>query len=644
MNSLRFSLFILLTSFAPNLFSQVRLPKVISDGVIFQRDTEIKIWGWASGNENIVLTFKENVHETQADKNGEWSIILPPQKAGGPYEMVFQASNSIVLGNILFGDVWVCSGQSNMELTMERVKEKYADVIENSENMNIRQFLVPDDYDFKVEHKDFDHGNWVSANPESLLSFSAVAYFFAKELYNQYQVPIGIINAALGGSPVEAWMSENTLKEFPAAYKELQEFKDDSLIMQIQESDRKRSDNWYKELTVKDRGLTSTPKWNDPVLENPDWKDMSIPGYWSDTPVGDTNGVVWFRKEINLTKSMVGKTAKLFLGRIVDQDYVYINGELIGTTGYQYPPRRYTVDSTILKEGKNTIAVRVINTSGKGGFVLDKPYYLAAGNDTIDLKGNWKYKLGASMKPLESQTFIRWKPGGLYNKMVAPLLNVCIKGVIWYQGESNADNPSNYRETFPAMIHNWRQSWNQGDFPFIYVQLANFMEETTEPSESKWAELRQAQLETLRIPNTGMVVTIDLGEWNDIHPLNKYDVGRRLALQARKLAYLEQNTFADSPTPDKSVFKRKKAILYFINTGKGLVAKGDRDLHYFSISGDGKNYSWAKAKIKGNRVIVWNDRIEFPIAIRYAWADNPKSANLYTLDGLPASPFEILKE
>ena len=644
MNNPRLFLIIILAFHCSYSFSQIRLPKLISDGVIFQRESEIKIWGWASPNEKINLDFRGKSFEAQASESGDWTIVLPSQNAGGPFEMVFKASNTITVKNILFGDIWVCSGQSNMELTMERVKEKYADVIANSENHDIRQFLVPDEYDFKAEHNDFDGGTWVRANPESLLGFSAVAYFFARELNQKYKVPIGIINAAVGGSPVEAWMSESALRNFPGAYDELQKFKNDGLIKQIEESDKTRSESWYKELNLKDNGLINKPKWNQPELNDSDWEIMPVPGFWSDNSTGNVNGVVWFRRDIDIPKSMIGKPAKLWLGRIVDQDFAYINGELVGTTGYQYPPRRYTVNPTILKEGKNTLAVRVINNSGKGGFIMDKPYYMAAGNDTIDLKGNWKYKLGTIMEPLAGQTFVRWKPGGLYNKMIAPLLNFKIRGIIWYQGESNADNPSDYDQTFPAMINNWRQKWNQGDFPFIYVQLANYMEETKEPVESNWAELRQAQLKTLSVENTGMVVAIDLGEWNDIHPLNKYDVGKRLALQAQKLAYREKNVFAESPVPEKSVFKQDKVEIYFRNTGNGLMAKGDKKLHYFSVSNDNKNFVWAEAKIKGNKVIVWNSGIKNPVKVRYAWADNPKSANLFTKDGLPASPFEIEKE
>lgn len=644
MNKFRLILFILLSVHISISYAQIKLPRLISDGAIFQRNSELKIWGWASANEKIQLKFNNRTYLTQADPNGDWNITLPSHKAGGPYEMVFKGSTTISVKNILFGDVWVCSGQSNMVLTMERVKEKYKTVIENSKNTNIRQFLVPENYDFKVEHKDFDQGNWVSANPESVLNFSAVAYFFAKELFKQYNVPIAIINAALGGSPVEAWMSEQALKKFPEAYNELQKFKDDNLIAEIEEADKNRSANWYSQLNKKDKGLVTSPYWYASAIDDSDWETMILPGYWSNNSLGNVNGVVWFRKEIEVPKSMLGKPANLWLGRIVDQDFAYINGELVGTTGYQYPPRRYNVNPSVLKDGKNTLAVRVINNAGKGGFVLDKPYYLAVGKDTIDLKDKWKYKLGATMNPLESQTFIRWKPGGLYNKMIAPLVNYNIKGAIWYQGESNADDPTNYHEMLTEMIGNWRQSWNQGDFPFIFVQLANYMEESNEPTESNWAELRQAQLETLSVLNSGMVVSIDLGEWNDIHPLNKEDVGRRLALQARALAYNEKNIFASSPTPASADFQQKKVYITFDHIGNGLVCKGSKKLHYFSISNDGKNFVWAKAIIRGNKVIVWNDKIKNPRIVRYAWADNPKSANLYTKDGLPASPFQIKKD
>ncbi|MDJ1472594.1 sialate O-acetylesterase [Xanthocytophaga flava] len=639
----RYAAFIFLLLVTP-IFGQIRLPRLISDGLVLQRDKPVKLWGWASAGETITLTFKGKSYPTKADQTGNWQIQLPAQSAGGPFEMVFKGSNEVKIQDVLFGDVWICSGQSNMELPMERVKEKYSSIIQTANQPTIRQFLVPDKYDFKKTHTDLESGSWVTATPQNVLSFSAVAYFFARELQTYHNVPIGLVNSALGGSPVEAWISEDALKPFPKAYEELQKFKNDSLIQAIEASDRSRTAAWYQSLNQTDMGITSQPRWTAPELNDSDWAEMSIPGYWADGPMGKKNGAVWFRKTITIPSSFVGKPVKLWMGRIVDQDSVFVNGQFVGTTGYQYPPRRYEIKPGILKEGQNTIVVRVINNADRGGFIPDKPYYLAVGADTIDLKGTWKYKLGTSIPPLQSQTFIRWKPAGLYNNMIAPLLNLSIKGVIWYQGEANANAPQEYAQTFPAMIKNWRDKWHQGDFPFLFVQLANFMEEKPTPQESNWAKLRQSQDQTLSLPNTGMAVTIDLGEWNDIHPLNKQDVGKRLALQARKIAYGEKNLVASGPTAKQAIFKPNQVTITFQHTGNGLLTRKNAKLNGFAISSDGKNFVWADAEIKGNTVVVSNKTISNPTIVRYAWADNPATANLINKEGLPATPFELKKK
>ena len=371
-----------------SLMAQIKLPRLISDGVVLQRNEKVKVWGWAAPNESIKLEFKTKIYTAKADAEGNWDIQLPAQNAGGPYEMVFKATNEIRVKDILFGDVWICSGQSNMELPMERLKEKYGAVIKNAENSNIRQFLVPDKYDFNKEQTDLDAGKWVSADPKTVLEFSGVAYFFAKAIYEKEQIPIGIINSALGGSPIESWLSEDALKAFPEAYQESQKFKNKALIQEIEAGDKKRNDDWYDVLNKTDLGLEN--HWDLAGTYDKDWDTMQIPNYWADTSLGNVNGVVWFRKEIEVPKAMVGKPAKLFMGRIVDQDFIYVNDQMIGTTSYQYPPRRYDVNADVLKEGKNTISIRVINNAGRGGFVEDKPYFLAVGNDTIDLKGTWK--------------------------------------------------------------------------------------------------------------------------------------------------------------------------------------------------------------------------------------------------------------
>ncbi len=624
---------------AVDLFGQIKLPRLISDGAVLQRDAKIKLWGWASINEAVSLHFKNKVYTTHANGSGRWEFVIPAQPSGGPFDLMFKGTNEVTIHDVLFGDVWVCSGQSNMELTMDRVKDIYSHVIANSENQNIRQFLVPDKYDFKNEHVDLEGGDWQSANPKNLLSFSAVAYFFAKEIYEKEHVPIGLINAALGGSPVEAWMSEDALISFPKLHDECLKFKNDEFIHDIETSDNKRMKDWYEELDSKDPGILSSPKWTDPKLDDNEWTEMALPGFWADTPLlKNVNGSVWFRRKFNVPKSLTKEPASLWLGRIVDQDSVFVNGKFIGTTGYQYPPRKYTINQGILNEGENLIAIRVINNSGRGGFVPDKPYFIAGPQDTINLTGLWRYKLGAAMPALAGPTAIRWKPTGLYNKMISPLLTFPIKGVIWYQGESNTKLADEYRKLFPALILSWREKWKQGDFPFLFVQLANFMEVKTAPSESDWAALRDAQLHTLAVSKTGMAVAIDLGEWNDVHPLNKLDVGKRLAIIAQHLAYNNRKIIYSGPIYQSAKVVRSKIEISFFNVGSGLIAEGG-ELKYFSIAGVDKKFVWAKAKIEGDKIMVWSDEVVSPAFVRYAWADNPQGANLYNKEGLPASPF-----
>lgn len=624
----------LIITFSVN--AQIKLPRLISDGMILQRDTKVNIWGWASANENIELDFKGKKYKTTTSEEGKWSIQLPSQKAGGPFEMTLKGTNTIVLKNILFGDVWLCSGQSNMELPMDRLKDKYKDEIAKSQNSNIRQFLVPDEYYFEKERTDFSSGSWVEANPVNVLQFTGVGYFFANEIYEKYKIPIGLINSALGGSPAESWINEEGIKKFPDYYQEYLKFKDGKLEKQIDENDRKVNSEWYKLLNETDLGLKN--KWKNST-DISDWKTMNIPGYWADGELGNLNGSVWFKKEFVL-ENLKENQAKLILGRIVDADSVFVNGNFVGTTSYQYPPRIYSFNTNILKEGKNEITVRVINNSGRGGFVTDKPYELIIGDKTIDLKGNWNYQLGSKMLPLPGQTFVRWKPVGLYNAMIAPLKNYPLKGVLWYQGESNTKNPSEYLSLMETLIETWRNQLQQEKLPFLLVQLTNYMDPKPEPQESNWAALRQQQTNLLRVPNTGLAVTIDLGEWNDIHPLNKYDVGKRLALQARKLVYGEKKIIASGPL-FKSVKKEgNKLIIDFSDIGTGLEIKNGNELKEFAIAGNDGKFVWAKAVIEGDKVIVSSDLVPNPVKVRYAWADNPDTANLYNKENLPASPFE----
>ncbi len=630
---------------AQTAFCKVRLPHLISDGMVLQRDADVKIWGWAKSGEKITINFNGKKYNATTGKCGRWVVTLSDLEAGGPYNMKIIASNEIVIKDVLIGDVWVCSGQSNMVLPMKRVEDLYEDEIAHAENPFIRHFFVPERYDFNAPREDLEWGKWKSVNPENIIHFTATGYFFAKKLYEKYQVPVGLINASIGGTPIDAWLSENALKEFPASLEIAEKFKDSAYVNKIVREDKARINKWYSLLKQLDRGYSNPEEtWFDPGYDASAWATMELPAFWEDEGLEDIDGVVWFRKEVDVPASMIGKPVRLLMGRIVDSDSVYINGVFVGTISYQYPPRKYDVPKDLLKEDKNTIVVRVVNNIGRGGFIKDKPYKLMAGVQEIDLRGQWQYKLGAKMDPLAGQTFVQYKPLGLYNGMIAPLLNYRIKGVIWYQGESDAWEPVEYRKIFPALINDWRQNWNQGKFPFLFVQLPNFMDPKNQPSESNWALLREAQLKTLSVPNTGMVVAIDIGEWNDIHPLNKEDVGNRLALTARKVAYGDEDVIYSGPIYKCMKIKGNKIIVTFTNTGGGLIVKGGGKLKYFAICGPDRKFIWANAKIEDNKVIIWNDNIGSPVAVRYAWADNPKGANLYNKEGLPASPFRTDNE
>ena len=625
--------------FSSVAFCRIRLPRLISDGMVLQKGDSAKIWGWAAADEKVTITFNGKTYSDTTSTDGKWAVTLSELKAGGPYKMEITGSNSITLKDILIGEVWVCSGQSNMDLPMSRVEERYEDVIANSNNPSIRRFFVSRRYNFNTPQEDLESGFWEPANPESVRNFTATGYFFAKALYEKYKVPIGLIHASVGGSPAEAWLSEDALKEFPSYLETAKKFKNSDYLNSIEKKDKAVSDAWYSLLQQKDKGLAKGQKpWFDPTYDASDWATMNVPGYWADGPLGNVNGVVWFRKEIDVPAAMTGKPARLLLGRVVDSDRTYVNGKFIGSVSYQYPPRKYDVPENLLKAGKNIIVVRVVNNIGRGGFIPDKPYQLSAAGHTIDLKGPWKYKLAATMDPLPGKTFIEWQPLGLYNGMIAPLLNYTIKGVIWYQGESNTGRPREYRKLFPSLIADWRRQWNLGDFPFLYVQLANYMQAKDQPSESNWAELREAQLQTLSVPNTAMAVAIDIGEWNDVHPLDKEDVGKRLALGAQKVAYRDETVVYSGPIYQSMKIEGNRITLAFTHIGGGLIAKGG-ELKEFAIAGVDKKFVWATAKIQGDKVVVWNDDVPNPIAVRYAWADNPEGANLYNKEGLPASPF-----
>ncbi|HMO62556.1 MAG TPA: sialate O-acetylesterase [Ferruginibacter sp.] len=618
--------------------SQVRLPRLIRDSMILQRDTELQIWGWARPKEKVKLWFQQKKYTAVTGADGKWQIKLPPTKAGGPHTMKIVASNSITINNILTGDVWLCSGQSNMVHQMALHSISYAQDIEQANYPEIRQFWIPTITDLTGPKDDLPTGFWKWANPQDVKQFSVAAYFFARSLYEQYHIPIGIINSSVGGPPIEAWISEEGLKDFDGLTSTLQKNKDTAYV----NSTNRKAIAANSMPEPDDKAVKEAVHWYDTSYIPKGWRNINIPGYWEDQGIKNLDGIVWYRKEVSIPASMTGTAATVFLGRIVDADMLYINGIKVATTSYQYPQRRYAVPRGILKPGKNIVIIKVTNYSGKGGFVPDKPYYLVAGTDTLDLKGTWQYKVGAvfipKQGPIQKGIAAQDEPTSLYNAMIAPLIHYRIKGMLWYQGEGNIARPAEYEKLLPALIADWRNKWKQPNAPFLYVQLPNYGDMNYLPSESNWARLRESQLKTLSVANTAMAVTIDLGEWNDIHPDNKKDIGLRLAVAAKKIVYNEAIVHS-GPLYQSSAIEGNKVVITFTHTGSGLITNDGEPPGEFAIAGADKKFKWAKAKINGNTIIVWNENVPEPLYVRYAWADNPVHPNVYNKEGLPASPF-----
>ncbi len=598
------------------LFANVRLPKLISDRMVLQRDVELKIWGWADAGERVTVRFQGNYYDTEPNAEGKWFVTLPPQKAGGPFVMEV---NEIVIRDILIGDVWLCSGQSNQETPIARLVDRYPE-INVSNNHLIRHYKVPTQNTVEsVKEEIAGDARWYSATASDVMNWTALAYFYAQEAYAHTNVPVGMLVSSLGGSAIESWISQEHLKEFPRLFIDQEALAG----MRSAETD-KGANKWF----LKD--------WDDSG-----WATMNVPGRWKENGINN-KGVVWHRKEFDLPASMDRKHAKLYMGTLVDSDSIFVNGHFVGTTGYMYPPRKYDIPGGILRQGKNNITVRLTANSGNGEFTEDKPFKIVGDDVEINLTGVWKYKVGKDLDEVKRYadrlTNLRTAGSGLYNGMIYPIRDYKVKGAIWYQGESNTGNTKEYPIWMKSLITNWREVFDMPGMPFLLVQLPNFMPKSQQPSESGWAGIREAQLQTaLNVPHTALAVTYDTGEWNDIHPLNKKDVAHRLFLSARKIVYGEK-LVSSGPIYKEMKIEGDKIVLTFTETGSGLTANG-KPLKHFAIAGEDRKFVWAEAVIKGNKVVVSSADIKSPVAVRYAWANNPEEANLRNKEGLLASPF-----
>lgn len=539
--------------FAPQAEAKVKLPALISDGMVLQRGQSLRVWGTADAGETVELRFlKGNGNDlpvaakgrkassaftATADANGHWSISLPALKAGGPYRMLV---NEIELNDILIGDVWLCSGQSNMELPVRRVTDMFAEEIATYSNRNIRQFIVPQTYNFHAPQADMPRSSWKALTQENVMSFSALAYFLAKELQQRTGIPVGIINSSWGGTPVESWISEEGLESFPQYINDKRQYEDDAYCRHIKKVEGENFYRWNSALYRGDAGLHESTPWYAAEYDDSQWRTVDMfAADWGNNGLNATGGSHWLRQEVEIPSAWEGRDATLRLGCLVDADSVYVNGQFVGTTGYQYPPRIYRLPAGTLKAGKNQVTIRLISNGGQPSFVPEKPYKIILDStpseeadipQEIGLKREWKYRLGAPMPQVPAMMFFHYKPVGLYNAMIAPLRNYGVKGVVWYQGESNVSRRNEYAALLTAMIADWRKLFDNPELPFCIVELADFLHPDDTGGRKAWAEMRQEQAKAARQnSHTYLIKNSDLGEWNDIHPLDKKTLGKRVA-------------------------------------------------------------------------------------------------------------------
>ena len=631
----------LFLSINSNLLAQVKVPHAISSNMVVQRNASVKIWGTAHKRERVMVSFNGQIVKTRANRKGKWHVILKNMNAGGPFKMTIKGrKNTIVLENILIGDVWVCSGQSNMEMSVINSNDATAEIaMANYEN--IRLFTVPR----KISDRplcDTDKSTWLTCSSENIAQFSAVAYYFARRLQKEINVPIGLVHASWGGTGVETWTSNEGLANQEGFARALEHLKDYNPKTY---ADKRKAELLAitGPLPEKDLGMVDGKAvWAKPTHDFSTWKTMKLPNHWENEGLLDLNGVLWFQTIFELDEDEAKGSITLNLARIDDSDDTYVNGIRIGGMVEKYDvPRVYSVQKDRVKTGKNTLVVRVEDILYGGGFKSNgRDFFIKTSKRNIPLSGLWNYKIGKGEIEVRGGGRPNAMPTLLFNGMISPILPMAIKGAIWYQGEHNAARAYEYRKLFPNMIQDWRKQFKQGDFPFLFVQLANFQQAEEQPIESDWAELREAQSMALNnSPNTGMAVIIDIGNADDIHPKNKQDVGKRLAVAALKSAY--DKDVVTSPIYESMKVEGNVVRIKFKETGKGLVVKNNYGyVNGFAIAGADKKFYWAKATIENeNTIIVSCDAVSNPVAVRYAWANNPDDVNLYNSENLPANPF-----
>jgi sialate O-acetylesterase len=646
-----------------NAVADLSLASVFGDSMVLQRDKPIAVWGKANPGESLAVSLGGNTATAKADAQGAWTATLPSMKAGGPYELkVSGAGSPLILKDVLIGDVWVCSGQSNMGMSMQGTGRGILNgekEISAANYPNIRLFVVMPTIAASPQGELAKHSAWAPCTPQSVLGFSAAGYFFGRNVYEKEQVPVGLVMTAWGGTYAEAWTSKDALASLPGFESRVADAEQNlPKLAQIEAEYGTRARAWEERLDALDAGIQNgVAVWSKPECPTADWRPIAMPlsfAMLAGTNPSKLGGRIWLRRDIEIPASWQGRDLALNMGLVRETGKVWFNGTEVSRFDLVYrfwDGQTANIPSSLVKTGVNTIVVRLTDAVNMAGLFSDTgSLQLVAKAPGADLKpisaaGSWLMKQGLALDKLTPRPAppAYWPnnpnmPTVLYNAMISPLIRMPIKGAIWYQGESNTGAAYEYRALFPAMIKDWRKAWGEGDFPFLYVQIANFsawQPAATEPRECPWAELREAQLMTLSLPNTAMAVTIDIGEVNDIHPIDKKSVGDRLGLAAEAIAYGKKVEYSGPLYKSMRVVDGKARIAFTHATG--LSVKGT-ELHGFAVAGQDRKFVYAKAAIQDNEVVVWSDAVVSPVAVRYGW-DYAPECNLYNAAGLPASPF-----
>lgn len=631
-----FLLVLLISSIAIN--AQVSVAKIFSDNMVLQRDSPIPVWGTAKANEKIEVRFNKQIKKTKADKNGKWMIRLDNENAGGPYNLVVKSSNTIEMKNILVGEVWLCSGQSNMEMPVGRPKswgvDNFEKVTAEANYPSIRLIKI-DRAINSLPKSDVKTSGWQVCNPSTVGDFTAVGYFFAKNIHEKLQIPVGIISSNWGGTNIETWISREGFEsssEFKEMIAGMPKVSLDSIVKLKITGSVKRIENLQGSMIDN----PNSASFKEPFFDDSKWPELNQPQLWEQQSLGEFDGVVWLRKSITLSATDSKKEAVLELSKIDDEDITYVNGVKVGSMYSWNLDRKYSIPSEVLKEGTNIIAVRVVDNGGGGGiYGKAEDLKLTLDKTIIPLSGKWKFQVETIKKNTNENSL----PSLCYNAMINPLIPFAFQGVLWYQGESNASRAYQYRTAFPLLINDWRQKWNKPDFPFYFVQLATFRTFGNSNEGCDWAELQEAQTMTLKVPNTGMAVTTDIGNPNDIHPGNKQDVGKRLAALALNNTY-NISMVCSGPMYESMEIKGNQIIVSFKDIGTGLSTPDKYGyIKGFEIAGEDQVFHYAKAFIRDNKVILSCEEVTNPVAVHFSWIGDASESNLFNKEGFPAVPF-----